>query len=227
MPLRERVSHFPAPARTASSNVLPSIVNPSASSWIIPVFKATVSIFVPLLKLILYTCFWPSFVSFLNVPSRSITKKVSLLSATISELEFAAFSCLYRYWPTVPSSIFTVTIRVISSVLTAELGLYIVDCIIPTNVFWSGVIVKPSIPRLALLFLNSAGSVCIFRVSSAKALIRPISLPKASKCTICGPYSSLTQNVPSFKTARPSPSKPKSSVLIVPSVFLSVLPYLS
>jgi hypothetical protein len=37
----------------------------------------------------------------------------------------------------------------------------------------------------------------IVRGSSVKALIRPISLPVASKCTMCGPYSSLIQKVPS------------------------------
>ena len=101
----------------------------------------------------------------------------------MAELEYANAppSCLYRYCFTFFVAKSMVTIRVRSDLLTAEVGLSIVDCIIPTKVLPSGVIVSPSMPRFGRRFANSAGNKYppVRRLSCSKALIRSSSTPSA------------------------------------------------
>ena len=74
------------------------------------------------------------------------------------------------------------------------------DCIMPTSVLPSGVMVRPSMPLLGTRSFSSAGSV------PSKGESRAIARPFAAKCVMNGPYSSDTQNVPSFSATRPSES---------------------
>ena len=124
------------------------------------------------------------------------------------ELEFFALSCLYKNCFVAAVAKLKVTIRVMVKSDTSFLeGLYNVDCIMPTKVVSSGVIAKPSIPLFAQRRSKTAG-IFLFPVSTFTGLIRSISFPLASKWTICGPYSSETQKVPSFKATNPSLSSP-------------------
>mmetsp|Transcript_38372 Transcript_38372/g.109653 ORF Transcript_38372/g.109653 Transcript_38372/m.109653 type:complete len:204 (+) Transcript_38372:885-1496(+) len=111
-----------------------------------------------------------------------------------------------------------VRMRVRVGFMTAALlGLYRVDCMMPTRVLVDGVKARPSIPLLGRRRSKTAG---IFL--SPLSAFTPIgdtlstSVPLASKCTICGPYSSLTQkdtppSSPSTATS-PSASRPYASV---------------
>lgn len=69
----------------------------------------------------------------------------------------------------------------------------------PTSVFPSGVTVRPSMPLFGTRSRSSAGRVASYGE-------RPIARPFAPKCVMNGPYSSETQNVPSFRATRPSGS---------------------
>jgi hypothetical protein len=81
-------------------------------------------------------------------------------------------------------------------------GVFNADCMIATSVEPSGVMVRPSIPWLALRSDNSRGS------DPSNGESRSSSLPLASKWTMNGPYSSDTQNVPSDIATSPSVSRP-------------------
>ena len=74
------------------------------------------------------------------------------------------------------------------------------DCMMPTSVRPSGVMVRPSMPLFGTRFASSRGS------EPSKGESRWVARPFRSKWVMNGPYSSETQNPPSGEATRPSES---------------------